>query len=182
MVRQNELPWQGRTTVLLDVRDAAHHGDSIEVAVSAAASIVAATARRQDLVRLVTTGGSDSDYAPGTDHVHAIMEHLAVVPTSHDGSLHRTVDLLGRRSSGGALVAIVAQVPTEDLRALQMLRSRYGSVTIVQIDRSAWDPSSPAPGPSDAAVVRVTRDTPFTVAWDRHIRRVSDGRSRRAGQ
>jgi uncharacterized protein (DUF58 family) len=60
MVRQNELPWQGRTTVLLDVRDAAHHGDSIEVAVSAAASIVAATARRQELVRRVTTGGSDS--------------------------------------------------------------------------------------------------------------------------
>ena len=40
LVRQNELPWQGRTTVLLDVRKAAHAGDSLEVAVSAAASIV----------------------------------------------------------------------------------------------------------------------------------------------
>ena len=178
MVRQNELPWQGRTTVVLDVRDAAHHGDSIEVAVSAAASIVAATARRQDLVRLVTTGGSDSDYAPGTDHIHAILEHLAVLPTSHDGSLHRTVDLLSRRSSGGALVAIVADVPPEDVRALLMLRSRYGSVTIVQIERSAWDPSAPVSPPRDAGVIRVNRDTPFATAWERHIRRVSDGRSR----
>ena len=80
LVRQNELPWQGRTTVLLDVRKAAHSGDSLEVAVSAAASIVAATARRNDLVRLVTTAGTDSDFAPGSDHVEAIMEHLAVVP------------------------------------------------------------------------------------------------------
>ena len=80
LVRQDELPWQGRTTVLLDVRKAAHSGDSLEVAVSAAASIVAATARRHDLIRLVTTAGSDSDFAPGSDHVEAIMEHLAVVP------------------------------------------------------------------------------------------------------
>jgi uncharacterized protein (DUF58 family) len=178
MVRQNELPWQGRTTVVLDVRAAAHQGDSIEIAVSAAASIVAATARRQDLVRLVTTGGSDSDYAPGTDHVHAIMEHLAVVPTSHDGSLHRTVDLLSRRSSGGALVAIVAEVPPDDLRAIQLLRSRYGSVTIVQVERSAWDAGAPVDPNRNAGVIRVNRDTPFATAWDRHIRRVSDGRSR----
>ena len=80
LVRQDELPWQGRTTVLLDVRKAAHSGDSLEVAVSAAASIVAATARRNDLVRLVTTDGTDSGFAPGSDHVEAIMEHLAVVP------------------------------------------------------------------------------------------------------
>ncbi len=82
LVRQNELPWQGRTTVLLDVRKSAHSGDSLEVAVSAAASIVAATARRHDLIRLVTTAGSDSDFAPGSDHVEAIMEHLAVVPAA----------------------------------------------------------------------------------------------------
>ena len=178
MIRQNELPWQGRTTVLLDVRDAAHRGDSIEVAVSAAASVVAATARRQDLVRLVTTGGSDSEFAPGADHVHAIMEHLAVVPTSLDAHLHRTLDLLTRRSSGGALVAIVADVPAEDLRSLRLLRARYGSVTIVQIDRSAWDTGTPVTPAADAGVIRVTRDAPFPTVWDEHVRRVSDGRSR----
>ena len=43
----------------------------------AAASIVAATARRNDLIRLVTTAGTDSDFAPGSDHVEAIMEYLA---------------------------------------------------------------------------------------------------------
>lgn len=178
LVRQNELPWQGRTTVLLDVRKAAHAGDSLEVAVSAAASIVAATARRHDLVRLVTTGGSDSDFAPGTDHIEAIMEHLAVVPATGTGSLRRTVEMLSRRSTGGALVVIVAEVPSEDLRAAASLRGRYGSLTIVQIDRSAWDPTAPAARASDGAVLRVTRDNAFAPAWNAYVRSVTGGRSR----
>ncbi len=177
MVRQNELPWQGRTTVLLDVREAAHRGDSLEVAVSAAASVVAATARRQDLVRLVTTSGSDSDFAPGTDHVHAILEHLAVVGLAGDANLHRTLDLLSRRSSGGALVVVVAEVPAEDARALHLLRARFGSVTIVQVDRSAWDSRAPVGRPLDG-VVHLTSATPFPTAWEEHVRRVSDGRAR----
>ena len=176
LVRQNELPWQGRTTVLLDVRKAAHAGDSLEVAVSVAASIVAATARRHDLVRLVTTAGSDSDFAPGSDHIDAIMEHLAVVPPSPAGSLRRAVDMIGRRSTGGALVVILAEVPDEDLRAAATLRSRYGSLTIVQIDRSAWDPSA-APGPSPGgALLRVTRDTPFAATWNAYVRSLTRGR------
>ena len=37
-----------------------------------------------DLVRLVTTAGTDSDFAPGSDHIEAIMEHLAIVPAAPD--------------------------------------------------------------------------------------------------
>jgi uncharacterized protein (DUF58 family) len=170
LVRQNELPWQGRTTVLLDVRKAAHTGDSLEVAVSAAASIVSATARRNDLVRLVTTAGTDSDFAPGSDHVEAIMEHLAVVPAAPTGSLRRSVEMLGRHATGGALVVIVAEVPAEDVRATLHLRSRYGSLTIVHIDRSAWDPGAPiGPAPS-IPVLRVTRDAPFATSWNTFVR------------
>ena len=177
LVRQNELPWQGRTTVLLDVRSGAHQGESIELAVSAAASVIAATARRQDLVRLVTTGGSDSDFAPGTDHVHGLMEHLAVLAPT-EGSLTRTVALLSGRSSGGALVAIVAAVPAADLQVLRGLRARYGSVTIVHVDRSAWDPAAPVGPALDPTALRVTRDAPFATAWSAYVRMVGNGRSR----
>lgn len=178
-VRQNELPWQGRTTVLLDVRKAAHAGDSLEVAVSAAASIVAATARRHDLIRLVTTNGSDSDFAPGSDHVEAIMEHLAVVPAASTGSLRRSVEMLGRRSSGGALVVLLAEVPVEDLAAVSSLRSRYGSLTIVHVDRSAWDPSAAVGPPPSVPVLRITRDASFATAWTAYARSAS-ARGRRA--
>ncbi len=170
LVRQNELPWQGRTTVLLDVRKAAHSGDSLEVAVSAAASIVAATARRNDLIRLVTTAGTDSDFAPGSDHVEAIMEHLAVVPAAPTGSLRRSIEMLSRRSTGGALVVLVAEVPADDLRATVHLKSRYGSLTIVHIDRSAWDPGAAVGPPPEVPALRVTRETPFAVTWNAHVR------------
>jgi uncharacterized protein (DUF58 family) len=170
LVRQNELPWQGRTTVLLDVRKAAHSGDSLEVAVSAAASIVSATARRNDLVRLVTTAGTDSDFAPGSDHIEAIMEHLAIVPAAPTGSLRRSVEMLGRHSTGGALVVIVAEVPNDDLRATLHLRSRYGSLTIVHIDRSAWDPGAPIGPPPAIPALRITRESPFQTAWNTHVR------------
>jgi uncharacterized protein (DUF58 family) len=181
LVRQNELPWQGRTTILLDVRKSAHAGESLEVAVSAAASVVAATARRHDLIRLMTTGGSDSDFAPGTDHVEAIMEHLAVVPAAHSGSLRRSVELLGRRSTGGALVVVLADVPEDDLRAVATLRGRYGSLTIVHVDRSAWDPSAPTGPAPRVPVLRVTRDAPFKAAWDRHLAAGRGGGRRVAG-
>jgi uncharacterized protein (DUF58 family) len=170
LVRQNELPWQGRTTVLLDVRKAGHTGDSLEVAVSVAASIVAATARRHDLIRLVTSAGSDSDFAPGSDHVEAIMEHLAVVPPAPSGSLRRAVEVLSRHSSGGAIVVIVADATPEDLRAAATLRTRYGSLTVVQIDRSAWDPSAPVGAAPDGAILRITRDAPFATTWNAHVR------------
>src|SRR3546814_20212528 len=77
LIRQNELPWQGRTTVLLDVRKAAPNGDSLALAVSVAASVVAATARRHHLVRLVTLNGSASDFAPGPAPHKANMDHTA---------------------------------------------------------------------------------------------------------
>jgi uncharacterized protein (DUF58 family) len=178
LVRQNELPWQGRTTVLLDVRTATHQGESIEVAVSAAASVVTAAAARQDLVRLVTTDGTDSDFAPGSEHVQSIMEHLAVIEPWGDGELRAAVESLGRRSSGGALVVIVAEVDAEDLHTLAGLRARYGSVTIVHLDRSAWDARAPVGPMLDGAVLRITRESPFAPTWNAHARLAASGRAR----
>jgi hypothetical protein len=87
--------------------------------------------------------------------------------------------MLGRRSSGGALVAIVAEVPLEDLVAMARLRSRYGSLTIVHIDRSAWDSGAPVGPPPAAPVLRVTRNAPFAPTWDTYVR-ASSARGRAA--
>jgi uncharacterized protein (DUF58 family) len=178
VVRQNELPWQGRTTVLLDVRQEAHDGESIEVAVSAAASVLVATSRREDLLRLVTTDGSDSGFGAGAEHLSAAMEHLAVVQAAAGASLHRILELLDQRAGGGALVAVVAGVPVADLVALRSLRARYGSVTIVQLDRSAWDPRAPVGAPVDGRVLHVTRDAPFAVTWNAYARAARHVRGR----
>ncbi|HET9442200.1 MAG TPA: DUF58 domain-containing protein, partial [Acidimicrobiales bacterium] len=65
MIRQDEMPWQTRSTILLDVRASVHTPESLELAVSAAASIHAACARLHALVRLVTTEGTDSGFGSG---------------------------------------------------------------------------------------------------------------------
>jgi len=171
LVRQQEQPWQGRTTVLLDVRRATHDLDSFEAAVSAAASIVTANGGRHDLVRMLTTDGVDSGYGSGTSHVQALLEHLAVVQLSGGASLRAVLDLL-RRDGQGALVVLVSETTGDDLAATSRLRQRFGLITVVQMDqgRPVRVPGGSEPAmTSSAALVRVTPGTSFPTVWDRAV-------------
>lgn len=173
MVRQDELPWQGRATVLLDVRASTNTAESLELVISAAASIVTANARRQDLVRLVSTDGTDSGFAAGHAHVESILEHLASVEATNAANYRRVIDRLARSSTGGALVVVVALVPPGELEQIARLRNRFGSLRIVQFDPSAWGATGPvAPAtPAREGVIHVTAATPFVEAWNGAVRR-----------
>lgn len=166
LVRQQEQPWQGRTTVLLDVRRAAHDGASIEAAVSAAASVVTANSARRDLVRLVTTDGTDTGFGVGGTHLDAVLEHLAVIDLSGSASLRSMIDLL-RRTGGGALVAALGRATPEEIAAVNRLRRRFGWVTVVQA-ATARQPATP-PAPADADVVHVGPGSPFVAGWERAV-------------
>src|SRR4051794_29961973 len=119
MVRQDELPWQGRGTVLLDVPRPAHTNASPGVGGSAAGSIVTASWKRRDLVRFATTDGTDFGFGAGTPHAEAIMEHLATVGASGGGTLRGMVDAVTRDGMSGALVVVVATVAESELVALR---------------------------------------------------------------
>jgi uncharacterized protein (DUF58 family) len=170
LVRQQEQPWQGRTTVLLDVRRGTHDAESFEAAVSAAASIVTANGARRDLVRLCTTDGADSGYGAGGVHTQALLEHLAVIEPSGSASLRALLDLL-QRDGQGALIVLVAQTTGDELQATARLRQRFGLISVVRVDRGLAGrerPNGDAPlAAAGASVIRVSRDTPFAVAWDR---------------
>lgn len=170
LVRQNEVPWQHRTTVLLDVRDGAHDGESLEVAVSAAASIVMATTHREDLLRLMTTAGYDSEHGNGTEHTHSILEHLAIVPSSPSADLRQSVESLQRTTRSGALVIVLAAVTSGDLALAGSLRASYSSCTVVHLDRSTWDPDAPVSTTALGTTLRVTREIPFQQAWNAYVR------------
>lgn len=162
LVRQDEVHWQGRTTVVLDTRARTHHGDSFELAVSAAASIVSAAWRRRDLVRLMTTAGFDAGFNAGQAHVERILEELAVVNATSVGSLRGVLDGLPR-SGATSSVVLVGDIPEPEFRALVTLPGRSGLVTVVSIDRR----SSPVPEHPD--VIACGERRPFAAAWNQHM-------------
>lgn len=183
MVRQHELPWQGRATVVLDVRAHGHAGNSFEVAVSAAAGVLSAAARRSDMVRVLTTAGVDSDFGAGAEHLEALMEHLAVVGTTPDANLRRTVEHLRRSSTGGALVLVGGDLPPAEVQLLGSLRPRFGSLTVICVAADAEIPPVANPSASvgsparprahfDDEVVRIDRARPFVRAWEDHLARL----------
>lgn len=172
MVRQDELPWQGRATVLLDVRSSTNTSESLELVISAAASILSANARRQDLVRLVSTDGGDSGFAAGHAHVESILEHLASVHATNEANYRRVIDRIARSSTGGALVVVVAQMPSVELEQVVRLRNRFGSLRIVHFDPSSWGSTGAAPAdmPPREGIIHVTAALPFAEAWNRTVR------------
>jgi uncharacterized protein (DUF58 family) len=179
LVRQQEQPWQGRTTIVVDVRRAAHDAESFESAVSAAASIVTANGARRDLVRLATTDGADSGFGAGATHVQALLEHLAVVEATGSASLRAMLDLL-QRDGQGSLVIVVGQTAGDELETTTRLRHRYGRVIVVRVGpaaaagngepaRAAGAPPTAAAATASASVVRVTAQIPFRTAWNQVI-------------
>jgi hypothetical protein len=179
MVRQDELPWQGRVTVLLDVRRPTHSPASLELAISAAASIIMASWKRHDLIRLLTSDGTDTGFGSDGLHVEAMLEHLAVLESVPIGTFRPMLANLARTGGGGALVAVVANAPELELAGLARLEHVFGWFTLVEFDRSSWDQAAIGRGPVvTSRHLVVTRDQPFATAWNQAMQR----RARTAGR
>ena len=172
MIRQDAMPWQTRSTILLDTRARVHTSASLEVAVSAAASIHAASHRVASLVRLLSTDGTDSGFGTGHTHAEAVLEHLATLEASREDRFAGVAANLRRAGNGGSLAIITTdRATTADLEAMAMLRTRYGTIVLVVIERSATEADRgsaqrPAPLPTVSALVKVNAKTGFAEAWD----------------
>lgn len=161
MVRQDETPWQGRATVLLDARRGAYGGAAFERAVAAAASIVVAANRQRSLVRLVTSAGLDSGFGAGGSHVESILEHLSLVQPGAGGTLAGVLGTVRRAGNGGAIAALVGGRAPGDVAAAGRLRTTYGHCTVVAFAAGRDDRGAFGPG------VAVVDDThPFAPAWE----------------
>src|SRR5436190_341117 len=178
MIRQDDMPWQGRASVLVDLRRGVHTDESLELALEAAASIVDASTRRRALIRMVATDGTDSGFGTGRAHLDIILERLAAARLHADIKLPAMLTSLRRAGVGGSLAVVTtARTGANDLDAIARLRSRYGSVVLVMFERSEPQRASagraaaakPKAIPAMGPVVRVTRDDPFPIAWDRAI-------------
>jgi uncharacterized protein (DUF58 family) len=174
MIRQDELPWQGRVSVFADLRSSVHSPASFELALSATASIIQSAwhARRQ--VRLVTTGGTDSGFGSGHAHVTAILGRLAVADGDSGSHLGGGLAILSRGgTTGGVAVVTTEDAADHDLAGFRRLSARFGSVALVVVERSAWDGTAAVrprgPAMAAARIIRVTADRPFALAWDQAV-------------
>jgi uncharacterized protein (DUF58 family) len=169
MLRQDEMPWESRSTILLDTRPSTHHDESFERAVEIAASLATALCRGRRQVRFMTTGGVDIR-SSGGDRYPQIMEYLAGASVETYVRWDQVVEGL-RRAGDGPLAAVVANAERSDLAALGALRPRLGLVMVVAIRPSAYGgidlggtPSAPG-----ALVVPVSADSPFRTAWNQAV-------------
>lgn len=175
MIRQHELPWQERTTVLLDVSAAAHTDATFERAVSAAASILVAAHGRGDQIRLASSDGNDSGFGLSRAHLDALLHHLALIQPDPTASLVAGADDLARTDTGGSLVLVAAAVNPGDATHLGGLRRRFGHVVMVVFDDPDLNPAGAgsATGVSGAAVLGMPRqvrcgpDEVFAAVWNR---------------
>ena len=160
MIRQNEVPWQGRATIVLDIRGRVHTDASLEAAVSAAASVVTACWQHGSVVRLVTTDGVDSGFGTGAGHLELVLARLAVLEPTGDDPVTppRAVD-------GAVAVVTTTAVESADLDRLTRLGRVPSAVTLVAFEgrrpreeRLRW--------PAIGHVVAVGAAQPFAAAWD----------------
>jgi uncharacterized protein (DUF58 family) len=182
MVRQEERPWQGQATVLLDLRENAHveagpdadSGDerlrsSLEWAVSATASIGSHLMRSGRVMELVDDLTSSRRLHP-SDPV-SLVEHLAGVRAVRQASLEQARNLIASSARETALIAILGEVDPASLRVLADCHPRGSAIPAVAflLDTETWRGKQAAgPGGQCHAAARVLRSAGWRVSIVRH--------------
>jgi uncharacterized protein (DUF58 family) len=140
MVRVEERPWRGGTTIMLDHRVAAHRGSgasaSIEWAISFAASVCLHLHRHGHRIRLVTESGQllVGDAGDGTHHDNAVLDMLAALqPTTQ-----REIDCRTDPAGGQELIAILGSASPDSLSNLVRHRGRRARSLAVLLDVDTW--------------------------------------------
>lgn len=165
MVRQDELPQQGRTTVLLDTRLASASPVNFEKMVSAAASVVLAARRRDDLVRLMTTSGTDTGFNPSEGRDVA-LDHLAIVQQSEGADLVATMEALSRAGGGGSSVVGLFGASSSTDHAV--LSEKVNASMIVLFGDQA-SPVAPGSGLRSRVVLSIGAADDFSTKWNQAI-------------
>jgi uncharacterized protein (DUF58 family) len=184
MIRQDELPWQGRVTVLADLRAIVHTPASLELVLSAVASIVRSGILDQRQVRLLATDGTDTGFGSGRPALGRALEYLAGAATHGGVTLARSLATLAQDRDHGGLSMVTTELTTDDdLAALGRLASRYSSEALVVFNRSSWDPAAGSRGQGRRrprrGTIEVSAELPFADAWNRAMRSsLSEGATR----
>jgi uncharacterized protein (DUF58 family) len=138
MVRLEERPWRGGTTVLLDRRDGAHRGrgadSSLEFAVSFAASVCSHLIGQGEPLTLRTEDGVDLVGPGAATNADPMLDALAALRPS------ARTDLSGPELAAGTdVLAVLGAMGPGQVDAL--LARHPGSGHAVLLDTATWDPA-----------------------------------------
>lgn len=178
MVRQEERPWQGQATVVLDLRENAHvdagpdsagvderDRSSLEWAVSAAASIGSHLMSSGRVMELVDDLSASRRLRPA-DPV-GLLEHLAGVRAARPASLEPARNLIAASARETALIAVLGEVDPASLRVLADCHPRGSATPAVAflLDTETWRGQPPSgPEAQCHAAARVLRAAGWRVS------------------
>lgn len=145
LVRQFEVPWQHRTTVLLDLRGSRTSSEGFERAVVVAASAIAAAASASELVRFATTEDPTPHYVAAATHIDELMYQLAAIaPTpsasADPGLLARAIEQVTTVATG-RLVVCTGRLDAAESDLVDAAAARAGVAVVVTTDEGADAPN-----------------------------------------
>lgn len=169
MVRQHETPRRGRITVLADCRSAHNTAVSIELVLSAAASVLWAAQNASGAFRLVIPGAVDTGFGAGHQHLHLALRHLAEAqpldgndsrramrPAARSSIVAITTDS-GIKSGGSGIVEALASA------GIGVVFERNRGDDLLPSTRAA---STVASGRHGGHLLRVGSTAQFASAWN----------------
>jgi uncharacterized protein (DUF58 family) len=178
MVRQEERPWRGQSTVLLDLRASAHTsardsgmpspadprlGSSFEWAVSAAASIGSHLLLRGRELGLLGDPGDDRLRVPDST---SLANHLAGIRTVNHSDLTVLGGPIRSAVRESSLVAVLGRLDPTSLRVLADAhpRGRSSPAFAILLDVDTWrDPLLDETTKAVAAAAQVLRNAGWRV-------------------
>jgi uncharacterized protein (DUF58 family) len=160
MVRQDERPWQDRTTVVFDTRSSSYDDASFERAVSAAASVTTAAFGARHIVRFLAGDGTDTNAATGMQHGESVLDYLAAVQPSSSASLRTSIEVLSKSAQGGLLVIVAGDIQSAELLIVNRLRRRYRRTVVL-----ACHGHAPVAAAGIVVADLTDPDTDFADAW-----------------
>lgn len=166
MVRQDEVPWHGRVTVLLDTRQDGRPEQIFEEMVSAAASLCITAMGQGDQVRLTTTSGLDTGYGGGDHHLVKMLEALATVQQGND-EIAAAIERLSRGAPGGAVVAVLARSGQSERNALVPLAASFGQRVLVLFSDGRATPVGDSRPVALGSTLVVEPGQSFAEVWNR---------------
>jgi uncharacterized protein (DUF58 family) len=165
VVRQHSQERRGMVTVLLDLRGAVHDGESLEAAISAAASVVVMLEAQGEAYRLITSGDIRTDHGTGPRHLRTCLELLAIAGPDSAVDLRAVATRLDRPVEE-SLVAILAGQSDTATAAVANLHFASAVAVVLNAPPLAQG-AAPYPG---VVRVAVPPGHNFAGAWNQAMR------------